>query len=599
MLVTVRQNKEPRLRIVCLVVVFHALACTMLGQDKSWFGVTGAVSLSGDVYEMQADDNSIQARRPPELWRLSIEPVFHLGDIVRIPISIILNSRETNVLTPSLKAPNVRQFVANPLQRLSIAPDFGWLKMELGSQRPSYSRFTIGDVQMFGVGAKLDLGESTIMGTIGIQQRGVIPDFQAMAGGSFESVIYAARLVHNSSKVSHVGITAARIIDDTTTFRRVTRPDTITVAITDTLGVRIGDTSVVVESRPTTLPVPREAVNLSIDFKAGVANVVMLSGEIAGMIISRDLYASMFREQIPVASIVIPTRISSYYDFAGFLKADFGDDFHGVALSGEYVGPGYIAAGYPFFQPDHADVMVSPRLRLFDSYFMFDASAGYRLNNIAQNVGATSTNFIGRAAATVKILEETSISATFSNYGLRTSTTNDTLRVESVGVSYSMSPLTSISLPHGVHTIVATLSHDSFKDISPWQLTPADNVTRLYMISWSLGLSQIPLSTSVVFSIMNNDLSLAAMTIINRTLTVGYRFADVSITPSISVGYNSIGIDQQPADTQMSVRGSIRWQATKKLTLSVSASVNDFQVSAAGRGGYRETLFQTVLRYSI
>jgi hypothetical protein len=70
-----------------------------------------------------------------------------------------------------------------------------------------------------------------------------------------------------------------------------------------------------------------------------------------------------------------------------------------LALSGQWIGPGFYTLGYPQLYNDVMEVTVSPALSLANNTLALRFSAGLRLNNLRSTRLATTRRLLAAAGA--------------------------------------------------------------------------------------------------------------------------------------------------------------------------------------------------------
>src|SRR5579872_276749 len=90
-----------------IIVGVAPRACAQDSQGSSAMRITGSATVSEDIYDMVSNpDTSVPPRRPPNLLRLILTPTISFGDLISLPFTIMLSSRETNTTTQAIQSPS-------------------------------------------------------------------------------------------------------------------------------------------------------------------------------------------------------------------------------------------------------------------------------------------------------------------------------------------------------------------------------------------------------------------------------------------------------------------------------------------------------------
>ncbi|MDP4199897.1 MAG: hypothetical protein Q8922_12050 [Bacteroidota bacterium] len=583
----IRLTVAPRRLRGAVFFILNALAFLLItplsifaqhdSAQTPFVAVSGTVTLSEDIYDFKTTPDGIEVpRRPPNLTRLVFAPTITIGDYISLPFNIQLSSRETNFITSSVPNPTFVQFIENPLNNLgfiSFSPKIGWAKAFIGTHTPMYSELSTGDQQIFGGGFDLTPGKFELAASTGIAQRAIEPDSAHGIKGAYARTLSMAKIGFGNPDSSCFAINLLRMKDD---------PNSILIPKSDS-----------------TAPQAQEGALASMNFGIQAMDALRITGEAAVSGFTMDLNST----SVDIGGGIIPQsilaqRISTRADVAGTLVIDWKEKTWGIKTSGKYIGAGFVTPGYPYLTPDRLEFLVAPRVALFSGGLALNASLGYRVNNLSQTKAATSTQIIGSATALATFSDAFSISGQFANFGVKNSETNDTLKIQSVANSFSVTPTYVLTGSTGTHNISVTYSLDVFNDYNTITGALASNNTRniqgLYSASWSA----IPLSTTFIVSSLLNHLPSADLTINSMTLELDYALADIKLTPIAQATYSE-GTTKTPAiafspDIQRQLRAGLKWQIAKQITLRMTGTTTGFTYGGTRPGeSFRESLLES------
>ena len=120
-----RRRAQPRLRacrwcalLALSIVLLHGIGFAQSGDSSSTpspISLHGSITLSPDFYGSTATPDSAQpARRPARLHRLLINATLGFGDVMAIPMTLLLSAPEVSTTTSALPNPTLAQFLENP-----------------------------------------------------------------------------------------------------------------------------------------------------------------------------------------------------------------------------------------------------------------------------------------------------------------------------------------------------------------------------------------------------------------------------------------------------------------------------------------------------
>ncbi|MFM8771188.1 MAG: hypothetical protein ACKOE4_04100 [Candidatus Kapaibacterium sp.] len=577
---------------VALVATILGVGTVARAQEESsedttksvpWISVSGSASLSSDFYEHSATPFGAQGgRRPAALHRFLFTPTITIGGFLTLPLNLMISYPETNTTTPTLSAPSLQEFFANPANALglsSFSPKFGWAQIHLGSYTPRMSELSGGDLQLFGGGFDLRPGSVQLAASAGMTQRAVEPDAATNRAGSYRRDMFMARLGFGNPDTNAVGINLVYAKDDTSSIKNT--------IVTILPGRPLEDDSTV-KLPPDTLRLrAEEGMIASLDTKVRIASGVSFSAEGAVSLFTRDQQADTLKDFTNPLGSLFTARTSTRIDGAGSANRAFRFSSWGVTFTGLYMGAGFQPLAYPFIQSDRIDLKVSPMLNLFNGDFSFSGSIGQRVNNLSETKGEKMTQTIANGQLSVRFSDVVSLSSSYSNFGIRNNRQNplDSQRIQNVAESFSIDPMITFSAASMMHTITATVGIDRYDDFNIVSGVETSNDTKSASLSYTGIFESFPLTIGANTSYLDNALTVGTLTIRSFGVNASYRLLSGQLLPTISANFASSTFGSNPADAQTFLRGGLRWRATKTITLVGNYGVNTYVYGVASTRG--------------
>lgn len=529
---------------------------------------SGSLSFGADLYSMDSD-GSIMARRPNSLYRFIANTNLQYKKF-SMPFSLMLSSNQTNFTTPRAPDQDIWQYLQNPMNRLSIAPKYDWAQLRLGHHIPDYSDLSTGNTPVFGGGFELTPGDFLIAGYYGSIQRAIEPDSNKNIAGAYSRSIYTLRFAYGSKGGFQAGINFVNMEDDTSS----------------------------IDDRPRGR-YPEAGKLMSLDFRIPIISNLTFFGEAGACFFTRNQYSEEIEnEELDFLPDFLMPRYSSRLDYAGKAGVRLAFDNWGADVSALYVGDGYVPLGYRFFQSDRLEYTIAPYLNLLENKLMIRGSIGQRFNNLQDTKSETSSQLIASLNATFMITESFSVNADFSNYGIRNNVDNDTLKVEMVSRAFSLMPNYTIRSEFASHNIMAMYSQDDFTDFNTFTGESRSNITQTFMGGYTIRFNNIPMSSTLSFNHIQNDLRQGELSMTTMNIGMDYRFLENKLTPAVRFTYTLSSIGDNTEDRQLKVRLSAKYKITKSLSARMSAYINNYDYGSQRQGvSFSESFMQMMISY--
>lgn len=450
-------------------------------------GKSNIVSLSGNYgfysegYHMDGRD----ARRPGTTGRLYFTPIVSFyGLTFGLKMDYFLTTEQ--------------RFVTQPINRISIAPSWGWGSANVWNFSPRFSDFSLSGVTLQGAGLHLHPGKFTLSLVGGRSQKACEDSLKQ----SFQRNLYGLQVGFGGFKVN---ILKAK--DD---LHSIEEPGSAAA-----------------------LPQENLVVNTCANF---TLFKVKFSGEIAASAYTRDLRSDKVdTTDIPeLAKKLYPIRYSTRADYAW--KTRMGVPIPTGSITGSYlyVGPGYTSLGLTTNHNDRIEYQISGRSRPSRFFSLSCSFRGRRDNLIGEKIGTTKNHNFSLATQIVP-------SSTFNisiNYLLNQnkkdvpSDTSKTQWIDNKVQAVTVSPTFILDVTGWRHTIRPVFSYQNNSD----DIRQTTSEMKGVNLSYSNQITS-SLSTSASFSWTKNDMGEVALTVTSYGGGAVYRVFEGKIPISLNFSY--------------------------------------------------------------
>jgi hypothetical protein len=470
----------------------------------------GGISLSSELYS----STGIAERRPRESYRAILSPTLVIYDQIRLPFEFFITNDDRGY----------RQ----PFNQFGMSPNlWGWLTLHGGYFSSRLSELSFGDTRLFGGGVELSPGDFRLSVLYGRSQVAVDADTLHGIRGLYERTILAAKLGIGAENATFVHLDFVRAWDDSTSLRNA--PADVA---------------------------PVENVVASLAYGLTLFDdKVHLTGETALSAFSNDTRSPEdgdLGKAIPRA--LFTPRHSSQIDAATTLTLSIAPSpIFAVSLNGKWVGPGYVTLGYLQLPNDVLETTIAPMLRLFDTKLTVRGSFGVRFNNLREDRSSTTQRTIGNLFLSAQPSQDFGVDVQYANYGMRSTPRNDTLRIDNISQSFSVSPRYTFPAFGGSSTALVSYALQDFTDYNTITGSLSKNRSNSGTAMWALIFpSTLNLTTSLMYTEATTSGFTMSITGLNET--IGYAFFDNRLSTSVTLGYNVIRVTD--ADGQINVRFS-------------------------------------------
>jgi hypothetical protein len=519
--------------VLCLLALL-ALSLTAVSQTQP-IRVSGSVGLSTELYSSSSADPQWTPRSDQHVSRAVLRTTVTLFDQIDLPFEAYISTQSSGYHQP------FNQFGVSPLIG-------GWLRLHGGYFSSRISDLTFGDERLLGGGVEMSPGAWRVSALYGRSRQALAPDTAGGYGGDYRRMITAAKVGYGKEGEFFVHLNALHAQDDTAS-------------------ISAGAAEL--------LPAARENVMGSLAFGVPFGDVVRATGEVALShtindlrLRSREGYTAQVDGAAKLNILIIPAQQWQ------------------IGLNSRWVGPGYYTLGYVQMPNDIFEFTVAPALRLTEERINLRASLGMMFNNLRGNRLARTTRLIGSFTGNWQMSEQFGIAANYSNYGMRSTHTKDSLRVDHLTQSVYISPTYTFEGLGGTNSLNANFMLQSATDGNPVTTEGNENSARAAALMHSLTLpSTLNLTTGVTWNGMTSSYS--DTDILSFSETVGRSFLDNALSVSLTGGYNIVA-SETGTDGQFSGRLMLGYSFEKYGMLSLSLSNNSYSYGQPDRPSFDE-----------
>jgi hypothetical protein len=337
-----------------------------------------------------------------------------------------------------------------------------------------------------------------------------------------------------------------------------------------------------------------------------IAKRIFIKSETAISAFSPDLKdasleSDSFKLNVPTFFTNLYTpRLTSSYGIAGIGGIGYVAKKWSIKGNMKLFSPEYKTLSYPFLQSDRLEWTIEPRFSLFSGKVNFDGSYGKRTDNLYKNKLATAHQDLLSANLSLQITKSWNFNATYSNFGIRNTISNDTFRLQNSSQNLGLSSSYNITGEKIIHTIMAAWTQDQFVDYNIVSGNQMNNQTKVYILGYSIGLVEKPLSISLNGTYFENNLAVGKINFKMLSLSQSYIFGEKkNINVSLSQNYQITSLEPYEPDENMNIASTLSYTIAKGLNLGTTGSLVFFKYGSAKPGVQnRENSIRIIASYS-
>lgn len=292
------------------------------------------------------------SRYPTHLPRFDAHGEFRFGDKFSLPFAVRIARALPSPLIVNPTGPQtIGQYLLHPGNMLYVGPKWKNFQLHLGSQTPYFSELSIGDLQLFGLGATYQMGTYRFFGVIGIGQRGIEPT--GVFTGAFRRDLAAFRVERKLLDKHIVGLNVVKAKD------RIASVDSIYPLL-----------------------LPQKGVIISVNGNFKVNNELTLHAELANAAFANDLRLDSANSEFsPAGLLIAKSHTSSFALTAGARYVKKGNGFNAHV---KRIGKEFNHVAYPQRDNDVLDISFSPYGQLLNNKVSMNGQIGFMSNSVSQ-----------------------------------------------------------------------------------------------------------------------------------------------------------------------------------------------------------------------
>jgi hypothetical protein len=509
-----------------------ATAATLLAQSQPEpIQVRGGLSTSNEFYS----STGIAPRLPSNINRAVLRMSVSIYEQIELPFEMYLSNQQTTL--------------QQPFNQFGVSPTFfGWLRFHAGYFNTQLSELTFGDARMLGGGVEIMKQTFRLSIIYGRIRAALEADTTQQFYGQYSRWLFGLKLGFGDWEKGYFDVNISRAIDDSTTIAGI----------------------VVVQPAHENLVVSAQTGFL-------ISERVMFRLEVAGALFSNDLRSDVV-EDAPLPSFIFTPRYSSQADFAATLSlnAKISDQLS-LALNGRWIEPGFVSLGYVQLQNDVFQTTIAPSFRFAKGRGYVRGSYGFQTNNLRNTRLSPTTRNIYALASGWQVSEHIALDAQYTNFGVRTTPRNDSLRIENISQSLTISPRFNFQFFGSPSNMMLTYIYQNVDDQSILGGAVNQNETQSAMATWSQSF-RFPLTLATTALHNHSTVGASRIKITSLTETVGYGFLDSKLTTAITFGINLVS--NGATDTQWTSAFIATYGLGQYGTLSMNVSNNTFNTTS-------------------
>jgi hypothetical protein len=554
--------------ILAMILLFIAPGFV---QSQPAINFSGSVGLSYDGYRYsESNFASFRPRHPDNLGRLTADATLTAGRHFTMPVSIHITTGQNTYQLPSLPDEGLIDYIRNPRNNVSINPSYRWIHGFLGSQTPTYSDLTTGDIALFGAGLELDPGHFLFTVNYGTSQLGVEYDPFNNIAGAYTQKILASRVGYGRKDGTRFVLNFVKVADDETSISSASP------------GMR-----------------PAEGITFSPLLQVRLATDLIFTTEFAGSVYTFDLLgpeSPYDNEVLDFMDRFLRINASSNADWSNVTSLVWQGE--SLMLGGEvrYVGAGFQSAGYRVMERDLIDYKINTGVRLRDNRISLNGSFGLRTNNLHDTTLDKTNRTILNLNVFGQVTDDFSVNANYANFGFRNNVTLDTLRIEMINNTVAVSPSYQIRTDAHTHVISGSVSYSHFDEFNLFTGRFQNTTSLSTSANYQMLFHDRPLSLGAMAMILTNDTPVSDIRIITAGINARYRLYDRRLVPSMRFTYSNISREPFTADHRLRLQLRTSYKITEYADLNFSWNTSTYRYGSARPDA---TLFENRFQVSL
>jgi hypothetical protein len=293
---------------------------------------------------------------------------------------------------------NSQRSYTQPFNRLSLTPQYKWIKAYLGYTSMSFSPYTLSGHSFKGGGIELTPGNWRMAFMAGQMKKAIEYDplNESTSGASYKRMGYGIKVGYEKSKssISAIVFTAK---DDEKSIQHFSGNN---------------------------FPQPKENIVIGFSGRTTLVDHISLEGEYALSMLKSNFFPGTVHSDSTTnvsgnESITTQTGIKRKFDAYSFGIGYQSSPF-GLLLRYERVAPDYQTLGAYYFNNDMENITLVPNLRLLEGRLAISGNAGIQRNNLDKSRESTTKRWVGAGNIVFTPAEKWNITFNYSNFSTYT-----------------------------------------------------------------------------------------------------------------------------------------------------------------------------------
>ncbi len=535
------------------IAVFLSTFCifSAVGQSDPIFNANGRLGLFYDFYDASADNfETFRPRYPNNLVRFSAQATLSAGKYFSMPIGIDISMGQATYHLPQIPEEGLIDYVRNPRNNININPRYKWAQAFLGTQSPSFSALTTGDIPIFGAGVELTPGHFIFSAHVGTSQIGINANPLQNVAGAYSQKIVSSRMGYGKADGTRFILNFVKLKDDIGSLDQ------------GPIGIN-----------------PREGIVLSPQLQIKLSSALMLSTENAVSAFTRDLLGpDLFLENdfTPLAAPFLAVNGTTYIDYSNISSIDWKSDKVGLGLEMRYIGPGFEPVGFRAMERDLVDYNLKTNFRLFQNRIMINGTTGIRTNNIQSTTAESTQRFIANVSLSARVTHAFSFNTNYSNFGFRNNVLFDTLKVEMIQNMFTVTPSLQLNGTSANHIIGLGSTFQYFDEFNAFTGSFAQTRSTSFNANYNVVFKETPLNLGLMGMYLQNTTPATELNLYTIRLMARYRLLDKKLTPRATLSYTGVQRGEYSTDHRLQFQLKTAYKITDALEVQLGYNLSNY-----------------------
>jgi len=538
------------LRLI-FTLIFIVSLTPLHSQPSDFWKFSGKLGLFYDFYDASAINyETFRPRYPGNLGRFSAHATFSAGQYFSMPVGIDISMWQATYHLPQIPEEGLIDYVRNPRNNIHVNPRYKWAQAWIGTQTPSFSPLTTGDIPIFGAGLELNPGKFIFSAHYGTSQIAIQSIPMENIAGAYQQHIIASRVGYGKADGPRFILNLVKLKDD------------------------IGS----LDQRPIGMN-PREGIVVSPQLQIKLSSALMLSTETAVSAFTRDLLGpDLFLENnfTPLAAPFLDVNGTTYIDYSNISSLDWKSDNLGLGMEMRYIGPGFEPVGFRAMERDLIDYNLKTNFRLFQNRIMINGTTGIRTNNLQSTTAESTQRFIANVSLFAKVSDALSFNSGYSNFGFRNNVLFDTLKVEMIQNMFTITPSLQLNGTSANHIIGLGSTFQYFDEFNAFTGNFAQTQSTSFNANYNVVFKETPLNLGLMGMYLQNTTPVTELNLYTIRFMARYRLLDKKLTPRVTLSYTGVQRGEFTTDQRLQFQLKTAYKITDALELQLGYNLSNY-----------------------